>query len=67
MRYLILGLCLMAGGCASSPPPVRVVGDNYCSLAKNISWSTGDTRPTIRQIRWHNAKYRRVCGKRGRR
>jgi hypothetical protein len=50
----------LLGGCVTSP--VVVDGDNYCRLAKRISYSKADTTLTVDQIRRHNAKYRRVCG-----
>lgn len=61
MKLAVLGLAVaVLGGCATAP--VRVQGDNYCRLAKRITWSKADTTPTIQQVRVHNARYRRVCG-----
>lgn len=57
-----VSLLNLLSGCATAPVVVR--GDNYCRIAEPISWSTGDTKPTIEEVRQHNAKYRRVCGKR---
>jgi starvation-inducible outer membrane lipoprotein len=59
----LAALCLavaVLGGCATAPVVVR--GDNYCRLAKRISWSKADTKQTTQEVRVHNAKYRRVCG-----
>ena len=47
-------------GCETAKPVV-VKGNSYCKLARPISWSTDDTRPTISEIRASNARYRRVC------
>jgi hypothetical protein len=52
-------LVAVFGGCATAP--LKVTGDNYCRLAKRISWSKADTKQTTQEVRVHNAKYRRVC------
>lgn len=62
----IAGLTVMAvilSGCATTKPVV-VRGDNYCRLTRQISWVPADTRMTIDQIRVHNTKRARVCGRR---
>lgn len=61
--FAILSITVLAG-CASAPAPQKIYirGDNYCRIAKEITWSLSDTTPTIGEIRKHNAKHRMVCG-----
>jgi hypothetical protein len=60
MRIAALCLFMVLGGCATAP--VQVTGDTYCKLGRKITWSVGDTKETIHQIRRNNAVHRRVCG-----
>jgi len=42
---------------------VRV--DNGCRIFKPVSWSKGDTRGTIREVRRHNARHAAACKSKG--
>ena len=63
MRIILALTCAAAlSGCATTAPVV-VRGDNYCRLASPITWSVDDTQKSVDQIRRHNAKRARVCGR----
>ncbi|MEQ8823857.1 MAG: hypothetical protein RIC14_05740 [Filomicrobium sp.] len=72
MKMLMIFAAVLAAaqpsgcGLGGLPPPQKVIvkGDTYCRIAKPISWSKNDTKPTVQQITKHNAKHARVCGKR---
>lgn len=62
---IVLGTIL--AGCASdkvadaNPPPVNIVSDNYCSLAKKRSWDVDDTQASIDEARTENHKWDCLC------
>lgn len=63
MRFAALGLALaVLGGCATAP--VTVQGDSLCRIVKkgDITWSVGDTKKTIHNLRRLGAKRDRICG-----
>lgn len=65
MKIAALGLAaavLGASGCATSP--VTVQGDSLCRIVKkdDLTWSVGDTKKTIHNLRRLGAKRDRTCG-----
>lgn len=42
-------------------PKVEPVKDSFCLVAKPIYWADGDTDDTIKQVKEHNAVYKRLC------
>jgi hypothetical protein len=52
-------------GCDTIPteaPSVNIVSDNFCAVAKKVTWSVTDTWQTIDEARRHNARVDRLCG-----
>lgn len=62
-------LCIALGlpACSSVEPPapivVTTVVDNSCKVFKRVSWSVSDTPETATEVRQHNARFDRLCGK----
>lgn len=64
MRIAALCISVVAlGGCATGKP-VQVTNDTLCTIVKkdDITWSVGDTKKTIHNMRRLGAKRDRVCG-----
>lgn len=70
MRYVVLGIAALLGGCAAVagprgeliiPPPGRPVVD-YCTTAQPVRVSRADTRGTKEQADREYRKYVAVCG-----
>jgi hypothetical protein len=63
MKFAALGLALaVLGGCAT--PAVTVQGDSLCRIVRkdDLTWSVGDTKKTIHNLRRLGAKRDRICG-----
>jgi hypothetical protein len=64
MRFAALCLSLaILGGCATGKP-IHVSGDTFCRIVKkdDLTWSVGDTKKTIHNLRRLGAKRDRICG-----
>jgi hypothetical protein len=54
---ILLGCETMMGSGATEPVAV----DSFCAVAKPISWVVEDTDETIRQVKAHNAVWKKLC------
>lgn len=72
MKQIIIAAfaALALAGCAANGKnldlnlvPVSLEPDNFCQVSRKVRWSTTDSTETIDQIRRHNAKVDRLCGK----
>lgn len=55
---LALTSCVILTGCAKT----TASGGTECARWSPIYWSKADTDGTIRQVKEHNAVYKRLCG-----
>jgi hypothetical protein len=54
-------MLLLCSACAQGTDTAVIRGDTYCDIAKPITWAPADTRPTIDQVRRHNAQHAKAC------
>lgn len=54
-----LALLFLLGGCASISATNKAA---QCEAWRSIYYSSKDTKPTIKQVRVHNATWRKLCG-----
>lgn len=68
MKYAIVVLvaCLVCACTKSEPVQLNVKASDFCEISGKISWVPEDTKPTIKEIRQHNAAYDSRCGIKGR-
>lgn len=62
---ILLLVAAVLAGCdtlPAEPPSVNIVSDNFCAVAKKVTWSVTDTWQTIDEARRHNARVDKLCG-----
>lgn len=55
VKLSVLLLLVTLTGCTTTTPSLGTSGPSFCAAAKAIYYSRHDTKPTIQQIREHNA------------
>lgn len=70
--WLALLLAVVLAGCAKdgsfdieasiAPTKAEIVADNFCHVAKKVTWSVTDTWQTIDEARRHNERVDKLCG-----
>lgn len=62
-RIVHIGMAAVLAGCATTPAPVQVTSDSFCTASRKVTWSRDDTAETIQQIEAHNRSIDRACRK----
>jgi hypothetical protein len=67
MRILIAAIALsLVCACAKQQAEPAIAVAPYCEVARPVYWSAKDTRATKEQADRENAKWKRLCGDKGR-
>lgn len=62
--WIALIIAVVLAGCdtiPTEPPKVAIVADNFCAVARKVTWSVTDTWQTIEEARQHNARVDKLC------
>lgn len=61
--FALIAAVLLAGcdTLPTEPPPVNIVSDNFCAVARKVTWDVTDTRETIDEARRHNSRVDKLC------
>ena len=57
---LTLSACATTTGSSAAPEPIAGA-ETFCRVAQPILWDDADTDETIRQVKAHNAVWKRLC------
>jgi hypothetical protein len=67
MRILMAAFMLaLVCACAKQQAEPAIAVAPYCEVARPVYWSAKDTRTTKEQADRENAKWKRLCGDKGR-
>lgn len=59
---LAFGMLAITGCKTTDTVAIEPGADTFCRIARPITWSTRDTPETAREVKEHNAAYKRLCG-----
>lgn len=59
---MLLPVFLSISHCQTTGIAETSSGATFCQIAKPITWSRNDTRPTQEQVVEHNLVHRTLCG-----